>query len=190
MIVAFDTYYSDNSAKTVGVGFHNWGDNKIAIKESEIIKVISNYEPGQFYKRELPCILSLLAKFDIETINTIIVDGYTTIDNQGKNGLGGYLYDSLEKKIPVIGVAKNKFKLNSKKAKEILRGHSSKPLFISSVGIDLNIAAEKVKSRHGDYRIPTMLKIVDIKTKEKVDNNSKGRLPRTKKRISKLFKTS
>lgn len=171
MIVAFDTYYSDNFAKTVGIGFNSWEDNKIAIKNSECIEGISNYESGQFYKRELPCILSLLNKFDIGIIKTIIVDGYTTIDDQGKNGLGGYLYDSLDKRIPVIGVAKNRFKLNSKKAKEIFRGNSSKPLFISSVGIDLSLAAEKVKSMHGNYRIPTMLKIVDLHTKEKVDNN-------------------
>lgn len=171
MIVAFDTYYYENSAKTVGIGFHNWTDNEFAIIKSEIIEGVSDYEPGKFYKRELPCILSLLNKFEISGIMTIIVDGYTTIDNQGKNGLGGYLYESLDRKTPVVGVAKNRFKLNSKNAKEILRGNSSNPLFISALGIDLNLATEKIKSMHGDYRIPTILKMVDLQTKEKVDNN-------------------
>ena len=171
MIVAFDTYYYENSAKTVGIGFHNWTDNEVAIIKSEIIEGVSDYEPGKFYKRELPCILSLLNKFEISGIMTIIVDGYTTIDNQGKNGLGGYLYESLDRKIPIVGVAKNRFKLNSKNAKEILRGNSSNPLFISALGIDLNLATEKIKSMHGDYRIPTILKMVDLQTKEKVDNN-------------------
>lgn len=170
MIIAFDTYYSENSAKTVGIGFHYWSDSEAAIIESEIIEGVAEYKPGKFYKRELPCIMSLLDKFEIDKIETIIVDGYTTIDNQGKNGLGGYLYDSLKRKIPVVGIAKNRFKLNSKKATEIMRGNSGKPLFISSLGIDLNLAAEKVKSMHGAYRIPTILKMVDLRTKEKVDN--------------------
>ena len=170
MIVAFDTYYSANSAKTVGIGFHNWMDNEIAVIKSEIIEGVAEYESGKFYKRELPCILSLLNKFEIGRIKTIIVDGYTTIDNKGENGLGGYLYDSLKRKIPVVGIAKNRYKLNSMNAKEILRGNSSKPLFISTLGIDLDLVAEKVKSMHGDFRIPTILKMLDLQTKEKVDN--------------------
>lgn len=170
MIVAFDTYYYENSARTVGIGFHNWIDNKIDIMESEIIKGVSDYEPGKFYKRELPCILSLLNKFEISNKETIIVDGYTTIDNQGNNGLGGYLYDALGRNISIIGVAKNRFKLNSKNAKEILRGYSLKPLYITALGIDLNFAAEMIKSMHGTFRIPTILKMVDLKTKEKLDD--------------------
>ena len=82
------------------------------------------------------------------------------LDNDKKKGLGAYLYDYYQNKTAVIGVAKNNFKENSISAK-VIRGNSKKPLYITSIGIEQDVAADMIKKMHGDYRLPTLLKKVD-----------------------------
>ena len=43
MILAFDTYYFDNKAKTVCISFDNWEANKISKIQSEILDNIKEY---------------------------------------------------------------------------------------------------------------------------------------------------
>ena len=76
-----------------------------------------------------------------------------------------YLWQSLTTKIPVIGVAKNYFK-DTPKACEILRGQSLKPLYITTIGIDLEQAKQYILEMSGQHRIPTLLKLVDQKSRE------------------------
>ena len=167
MILAFDTYYFDNKAKTVALGFSNWSDSIEKDNYSEILENIEEYKSGEFYKRELPCILSLISKIDIKKIEIIIIDGYVFVDDNSKLGLGGFLYEKLNKKIPIIGVAKTDFISLNKNKISLLRGKSKNPLFISSIGINLNEATEKIKQMSGEFRIPTLLKKLDTLTKEK-----------------------
>ena len=165
MILAFDTYYYKDKAKTVCVEFSDWINDTPDNVCSEITEGISEYEPGSFYKRELPCILSLLNKKDLSNVDLIIVDGFVILDDSGKFGLGGHLYDALNKKIPVIGVAKSKFHSNHNNVKELLRGESKKPLYISAIGIELESAFNHINNMHGKYRMPTLLQILDTETK-------------------------
>ncbi|SNR17429.1 Deoxyinosine 3'endonuclease (Endonuclease V)-like protein [Tenacibaculum jejuense] len=166
MILAFDTYYFDNKAKTVCVSFNKITDAEPTEIKDEIIKDVPEYEPGSFYKRELPCILSLLKKYNLEEVELIIVDGYAILNNEGKLGLGGYLYEELNKTIPVIGVAKSQFNVENKFAKELFRGESKKPLYVSAIGLDLKEAYNAIKDMDGNYRMPTLLKVLDTKTRE------------------------
>ncbi|WP_430905849.1 endonuclease V [Maribacter sp. 2-571] len=166
MILVFDSYYFDQHAKTVGIGFDSWTDEKPVKVFSEIRTGIPAYEPGAFYKRELPCIVSLLEKIDLSDIDLIIVDSFVVLDDNGTLGLGGHLFEKLDQKIPVIGVAKSSFHLNKKRTKALLRGKSKKPLYISSAGIALDRAYEHIKAMHGKYRMPTLLQILDGMTKE------------------------
>lgn len=62
---------------------------------------------GEFYKRELSCILAILEDIDLATISCIIIDGFVVLDDAGKHGLGGHLYEQLDPKVPVIGFATN-----------------------------------------------------------------------------------
>ena len=89
MILAFDTYYFDNKAKTVCISIGNWADEENYKVDIETIENDEEYKSGEFYKRELPCILSLLRKIKIENIEAIIVDGYVYLDDNKKLGLGG-----------------------------------------------------------------------------------------------------
>jgi deoxyribonuclease V len=51
VILAFDTAYSGNRAKTVCLALHDWSDQAPASMHSETIVGVAEYEPGQFYKR-------------------------------------------------------------------------------------------------------------------------------------------
>lgn len=166
MILAFDTHYKDQKAKTVCLSFENLTDEAPKNVYSEIIEGISEYEPGAFYKRELPCILSLLKTIHVGKVNFIIVDGFDLLDDLGKLGLGGHLYESLNKEIPVIGVAKSNFYGISNNVIELIRGNSIRPLYISSIGIEKEKAYQMIKSMSGNFRIPKLLKLLDTKTKE------------------------
>lgn len=92
-----------------------------------------------------------------EPIDAILIDGYVSLGN--KPGLGAHLFDALSRKVPIIGVAKMRF--HAAAAEEVVRGVGDSPLFIMAADYDPKIAAAKVRSMHGPYRIPTLLKRVD-----------------------------
>jgi deoxyribonuclease V len=166
MILAFDTYYYDNKAKTVCISFEAWTDTTAHEVYTEIIESNEVYQPGEFYKRELPCILSLLKKIPTDSVKLIVIDGYVYLDDHGKPGLGGHLYNSLDRKIPIVGVAKTNFMTLNENKVMVLRGQSLRPLYITAVGMNISDAAERIKSMAGEHRIPTLLKTLDSLTKD------------------------
>ncbi|MFD0716920.1 endonuclease V [Paenibacillus sp. GCM10027626] len=166
MIIAVDVYYEEFKAKSVGVIFQCWEDSKPLEVITSYTENPHEYEAGFFYKRELPCIQELLKLTDIKQIHTIVVDGYVYLNNEKKPGLGHYVYTNFSGKIPVIGVAKTAFHDNEAFVKKIYRGNSSKPLYITSVGMELTVAAEYIQSMYGEYRFPHLLKLLDKQTKE------------------------
>lgn len=166
MILALDTYYQNDRAKTICIRFTNWTDEQPAEVLTEELDGILEYQPGSFYKRELPCILSILKKINLQAIDVIIIDGYVLLDDAGKHGLGGYLYEALEKKIPVIGVAKTNFATNIINKGEVYRGNSQRPLYITTLGIPLATACDYIRSMHGIYRMPALLKTLDTLTRQ------------------------
>ncbi|MGK6341216.1 endonuclease V [Chryseobacterium sp. DT-3] len=161
MIYAFDTYYYEDHANTVCIAFEDWASENESDIFAEKTEVSSGYESGAFYKRELPCILSLLKKISLKEGDIIIVDGYVTLDNNGKIGLGGYLYEALDRKYAIIGIAKNEFASPDSQRRNILRGESKTPLFLTAKGVDVDEVLPKVEQMHGAYRIPSLLKKLD-----------------------------
>lgn len=158
MILAIDVHYNENEAIAAGVTFQDWTDtNETGIYISRISPV-HEYIPGQFYKRELPCIDALLKEHHLKP-DTIVVDGYALLGTD-KKGLGYYLYEHLNNSTAVIGVAKKPFK-NIRDQCKLYRGESTKPLYVTSVGIPQEEAKESILSMDGNYRFPTLLKLVD-----------------------------
>ncbi|MGU3374982.1 endonuclease V [Chryseobacterium sp. M5A1_1a] len=166
MIYAFDTYYYEDYANTVCIAFDEWTSDKEIEIFTEQTAVNSGYESGAFYKRELPCILSLLNKIVLKNGDIIIVDGYVTLDNEGKIGLGGHLYEALQEKYPIIGIAKNEFTTPDFQRRNVFRGESKTPLFVTAKGIDVDKVKHNVEQMHGPYRIPTLLKKLDQLSRE------------------------
>ena len=164
MIAAIDVHYRETFAKAVGVLF-NWEDEQPQQTLTVMCNDIDEYVPGEFYKRELPCILRILEQIDISSLEALLVDGHVYTDNNKKMGLGGHLYNELKGVIPVIGVAKTSFYTNAATVVPVYRGESKKPLFVSAIGMDVVTAADKVKEMKGSYRMPFILKELDSITK-------------------------
>ena len=187
--IAIDTYYYKDRAKTVGVIFENWED-------SEPLKIVSTwsssfgpYIPGEFFKRELPCIMDLIQKEvpDIKDYDCIILDGLARLPGSSSEGLGLHLESELEKAFPgfridqdpmviggpaIMGVAKTKFKgvEEDNGTCKVLRGEAKNPLYTNTTWIKMSSsdAADCLRKMHGQYRIPTLLKILDRETKNDI----------------------
>ncbi|HTJ32378.1 MAG TPA: endonuclease V [Dactylosporangium sp.] len=117
---------------------------------------VAPYEPGSFYKRELPAIRAVLAA--TAPVELLIVDGYVDLDPGGRPGLGAHVHEALG--LPVIGVAKTSFH-TATHAVEVVRGEAVKPLFVTAAGLPLATAAEWVRAMRGEYRLPDALRRVD-----------------------------
>jgi len=144
-------------ARAAAVVFEHWTSSE-ALEEGVVsVLEVSQYIPGEFYRRELPCLLAALEKVS-QTPEIIVVDGYVWLDN-GKPGLGAKLFEALEGKVAVVGVAKTRYA--EADALEVLRGSSASPLFVSAVGMNALEAAQNVRQMHGPHRLPTLLTRVD-----------------------------
>jgi deoxyinosine 3'endonuclease (endonuclease V) len=163
MKIALDVKYHPNGWATTGaVVFEDWQSTSIVADYVKHRSSVEPYIPGQFYKRELPCLEDILIEpmkqYDIDTF---IIDGYVNLTTG--DGLGKHLYNMLLDKghtnFSVVGVAKSSFKLAS--GTEVLRGGSVRPLYVTSEGISEQEAAQYVQQMSGPYRIPTMLKYAD-----------------------------
>jgi deoxyribonuclease V len=115
-------------------------------------------QSGQFFRRERPCLLAVLRK--LPPVAAVVVDGYVWLDGVSVAGLGAQLYQALASTVAVIGVAKTLF-AGVEAAVEVVRARSARPLFITAAGMSAQRAGEHVRSMHGPYRIPTLLKRVD-----------------------------
>jgi len=159
MILAVDVDYRDNQAVVAGISFNTWHDATEQAVYTTIVNGVEAYQPGQFFRRELPCILQLLQEHSLNP-DCIIIDGYVYLDGEHDPGLGKHLYDALGASVKVIGVAKRAFK-DTPSYCEIYRGQSRKPLYVTAAGFELEQAKQRVTTMHGKFRIPDLIKKAD-----------------------------
>jgi deoxyribonuclease V len=161
MIACLDVDYRHNTGVAACLVAQSWQSSQAANVYAKTIRDIAPYEPGAFYKRELPCLLQVLQLVQ-EALDFIIVDSYVWLDDaQTHWGMGAHLYDALQNKTPIIGVAKTHYAGSDGVARQVLRGQSQSPLFVTAIGVDVDWAAQQVELMHGNYRLPTLLKEVD-----------------------------
>jgi len=158
MKVCLDVDYRETTERVGAVVFGDWRDARASAERVRPVSEVKSYESGQFYRRELPCLLAMLQT--LPEMQAIVVDGYVWLDGPGKPGLGAHLHTALEGRVAVVGVAKTKF-LGAHEVREVLRGSSQRPLYVSAVGLAVDEAAEQVRTMHGEHRIPTLLARVD-----------------------------
>lgn len=166
MILAVDVHYKTDYAKAVSVEFEKWDAEQPHKINAITITEVKEYVPGAFFKRELPCVLEVLKCSSKEGLECIVIDGYVILNDEGKLGMGGHLFEKLEGKIPVIGVAKKSFFNNKKYVREWQRGNSKNPLFVTCLGMDVKEALSLLSYMKGEYRMPDLLRILDQQTKE------------------------
>jgi deoxyinosine 3'endonuclease (endonuclease V) len=174
MIIAFDTYYYDGYSYTVCGAFDSWDDEKAKFFVSNRRKGIdAEYTPGELYKRELPCIMQCLSRININDVTSIVVDGFAwLVDDDGNQipGLGKRLQDAVLEKygknISVVGIAKNPYHKQIPNCEEIYRGLSKRPLYVTCTeNMFVNYYAIKIESMFGEFRIPNIIKSVDVRTR-------------------------
>jgi deoxyribonuclease V len=159
VILAVDVHYRGSRAVAAGVLFREWEDSERVAEWTLTIPAVAAYEPGQFYRRELPCILELLKQ--VEPLpEIIIIDGHVYLDAEGRPGLGRLLYDALQGRCAVIGVAKSRFKDTPPEA-VVFRGGSKRALYVTAVGIAESDPRCFILRMHGNHRLPTLLRWTD-----------------------------
>jgi deoxyribonuclease V len=159
MKLALDVHYASLGSVTAGVLFDDWRADAPVASAMATRAEIAQYQPGRFFERELPCLLDFIKQQNL-TPEVILVDGYVFLDGVEKPGLGKYLFDALGAKTPIIGVAKTSFAAIDARF-GLLRGDSKKPLFITCVGMELEVAKANIAQMHGQFRLPTLLKLAD-----------------------------
>ncbi|MBI4952301.1 MAG: endonuclease V [Myxococcales bacterium] len=153
-------YRPDGSAVAACLLFGAWSDARPVEEHVERITAnVAPYEPGELFRRELPCILKVLALVAVP-LEVVVVDAYVTLDPAGRPGLGAHLHDALGHHVAGVGVAKTRYAAATM-ALPVYRGASRAPLWVTAVGIEPAVAAEHVRAMHGGHRIPTLLREVD-----------------------------
>lgn len=159
MIACVDVDYREDHAMAACVLMKDWPDATASAEHTTRVAPVEPYISGQFYRREMPCLLAVLEPVR-DDLSVVVVDGYVWLGDEGRPGLGAHLYEALGRTIPVVGVAKTRFR-DAAPVAEVTHGGSGNPLFVSAVGMALETAVEQVRALHGPNRIPTMLKRVD-----------------------------
>ena len=159
MIAITDVHYGEQQA-TAACVVGDWSAEIAAREWTTTTSPIAEYQPGEFYKRELPCLVDVLAQADLDELEAIVIDGYVWLDGDSREGLGAHLWDALDRLVPIVGVAKNPFG-DCSFATPVKRGDSERPLFVTAAGMSQSAAAARVEAMHGPYRVPTLLRRAD-----------------------------
>ena len=159
MIAILDVDYRDAGAAAAAVLAHDWADPAPAAEVVAHIPAVAEYVPGEFFRRELPCLLNVLDRCPTPP-DLVVVDGYVWL-GPDRPGLGARLHEALGGSIPVVGVGKTCFLSAQAVSVPILRGGSKQPLWVTAAGVDPAAAAESVRGMHGPYRLPTLIGRVD-----------------------------
>jgi deoxyribonuclease V len=170
MIACLDVHYRGAAARAACVVLQSWTDRSPVASYVAPITDVQPYEPGRFYLRELPCLLTVLRLLTMSP-DVLVIDGYVWLSPDRKPGLGAHLHSALGDASSVIGVAKTEFlALHASPLVELVyRGTSTRPLFVTSVGIDPDRAGALVRSMHGDHRIPEALRLADRLARSRAD---------------------
>ena len=156
-IAALDVDYRNPGAMAAGVWFRGWSAPEVETELVVRIEAVAEYQPGEFYRRELPCLLAVLERGPAAEV--VVVDGYVWL-GPGRLGLGAHLFEALGQRIAVIGVAKTRF-AGASEAVPVYRGESRSPLYVTAAGVGVTEAAGWITRMAGPYRVPEMLKRVD-----------------------------
>ena len=157
LFVAVDVHYlGDAAARAAMVAAGDPRFSLVSRTRTAMVSAVAPYRPGEFYRRELPPLRAVIPASD--ELALIVVDGYVDLDPDGRPGLGAHVH--AEYGVPVIGVAKTAFGTATHAAR-VLRGQSSRPLYVTAAGLTIADAAGLVAEMAGPFRVPDALKRAD-----------------------------
>ncbi len=175
MIAVTDVHYRAARATAAATVVAGWSDAVAAVERVVDTAVSAPYTPGELFRRELPPLLAVLAALPALPA-IVVVDGFAWL-GPGRPGLGVHLHRALGGLAAVVGVAKSDFAgpkehrpAQSAGPKEhrpaqsagaaaiaVRRGSSGRPLWVTAIGIDVQLAATEVAAMHGQHRLPTLI---------------------------------
>jgi deoxyribonuclease V len=158
-----DVHYGADRAVAACVTFEHWQDGHPIGVIRAAVEHPAEYRPGRFFERELPALLAVLEAAD-RSFEVLVIDGYVHLRPECGLGLGARLAVAVPYEVAVIGVAKSPLEI-ADRFETVRRGLSSKPLFVSSVGLALDEAARAIAAMHGPHRIPTLLRRADTEAR-------------------------
>lgn len=172
MTIAFlDVHYEGEAARAACVLVESWEADAPSATFVQDIEAVEPYEPGSFYRRELPCLVSVLRLLP-SAPDAVVIDGYVWLASLDRAGLGAWLYESLCRATPVVGIAKTAFAgaESSDCVTQVFRGSSRHPLFVTAAGMELEAAARHVRAMAGKHRIPEIVRTADQLSRGKVSS--------------------
>lgn len=150
MILIADVQYG-NVNWAAGILYQDWQSKTPSGSFRFIAGDVEEYTPGEFYRRELPALLTLVEKY---SPSIVVIDGY--VDLPRGPGLGRHLHNATG--LPVLGIAKKRFE-GVPDSWGVLRGKSEKPLWVTAIGVDNPL--EIVRDLPGRHRRPDWVVAVD-----------------------------
>ena len=158
VFVAADVHYlASGGARAAVVVAADAAFSHLLASRIALVPEVAPYRPGEFYLRELP---PLRAALDgLPGMALLVVNGYADLDPGGRPGLGAHAHNEFG--VPVIGVAKSAFR-TATHAVPVLRGISTRPLYVTAAGMPREDAADLVRHMAGRYRLPDALRRADI----------------------------
>lgn len=160
MFAVLDAAYAANSASAACVLFGAWNSDRPLSEHVTCFAAAASYEPGAFYKRELPLLLEVLKAARVAP-EVVVIDGYVRLDAAGKAGLGAHLHAALCGASAIVGVAKTAFADAPLWCAQVVRGSAVRPLYVTAIGMSDDDAAAGVRAMHGAHRIPTLIQRAD-----------------------------
>ena len=157
LFVAVDVHYPhDDIARAAMVAADERRFSRVTRTRTAMVRASAPYRPGEFYLRELPPLRTVIpASGDL---GLIVIDGYVDLDPDSRPGLGAHVHAEFD--VPVIGVAKTRFK-TATHAAQVFRGQSARPLYVTAAGMTVADAAGVVREMAGRFRLPDALKLAD-----------------------------
>jgi deoxyribonuclease V len=161
-IALVDVHYDGSAARAACVVASSWEAESTLEAHAVQIAHVEPYQPGCFYRRELPCLLAVLRLLTAPP-DAVVIDGYVWLSASERAGLGAHLHEALGKSAAVVGIAKTAFAGAQRCAvvAQVFRGRSLRPLYVTAAGIDVELAAQCVRRMAGRHRIPELARKVD-----------------------------
>src|SRR5262245_50765125 len=85
MIACVDVHYKKTQAVAAGIAFRDWLDESVVEERVVSLPDIQPYQSGQFFIRELPCLLAVLRV--LPPVQIVLIDGYVWLKKK-RPGLG------------------------------------------------------------------------------------------------------
>ena len=81
MIAAVDVHYDEAArrGRAAAVVFDAWEDGEAAGEYVAEVENVADYVPGEFYRRELPCLMAVMGKIGLK-VDVVVVVVRLTVD--------------------------------------------------------------------------------------------------------------